>query len=99
MHYFTCIILFFTHNSIQRVQMASKLNDDPLFLFLKQGNFEKHFQAFKDLGAKVIQDVLDGVSEEELTKEIGMTPTEAKNFLKMLESYKVSYYHICIFLM
>ena len=76
--------------------MASKLNNDPLFLFLKQGKFEKYFQAFRDLGAEDIQDVLDGVDKEVLIKDIGMTSLEANKFLKMQESHEVSYFCLCI---
>ena len=76
--------------------MASKLNDDPLFSFLKQGKFEKYFEDFKKLGAEDIQDVLDGVDKEVLTKDIGMTSLEANKFLKILKNYEVSYYCICI---
>ena len=77
--------------------MASKLTDDPLFLFLKNGKFEKYFTAFKNLGAEHIQDVLDGVDKEVLTNNIGMTSFEANKFLKMLENYEVSIFHIRLY--
>ena len=69
--------------------MATNNEEETLEHFLKKHKLDKYLLKFQEQGADDVQDLLDGVDKDLLTKDIGMKPLEANKFLKKIDDLKV----------
>ena len=71
--------------------MATNSKEETLYQFLKSGHLEKYFTKFQEQGAYNLEDVLDGVDKDVLTRDIGMKQLETNKFFLMIKQYKVKF--------